>query len=85
MFSWANSHATEADFFKEVDRVKGKKERLNVIRDILNEANKNRSLTNKEVWEFLKCMDVLEYDLFQSGSTDLSYFLNLIKLSKRQY
>jgi hypothetical protein len=82
IFNWANSHATEADFINEVNRIKGKKERLEIIRNILKEANGNVALTDKEIWEFTKCMDVLEYDLLQSGSVDQAYFLNLIKLSK---
>lgn len=82
IFNWANSHATEADFINEVNRIKGKKERLEIIRNILKEANSNVALTDKEIWEFTKCMDVLEYDLLQSGSVDQAYFLNLIKLAK---
>lgn len=82
IFNWANSHATEIDFINEVNRIKGKKERLEIIQNILKEANGNVALTDKEIWEFAKCMDVLEYDLLQSGSVDEAYFLNLIKLSK---
>ncbi|KEO73668.1 hypothetical protein [Anditalea andensis] len=84
IFNWSNSHATEIDFINEVNRIKGKKERLKIIRNILNEANWNVALTDKEIWEFAKCMDVLEYDLLQAGSVDQTYFLNLIKLSKNR-
>src|SRR5690606_18553427 len=80
LFNWANSHATETDFINEVIRIKGKKERLEIIRNILKEANGNVVLTDKGIWEFTKCMDVLEYDLLQSGSVHKTYFFNLIKL-----
>lgn len=82
LFNWATNHATEADFITEVNRIKGKKDRLNVFREVLKEANNNTNLTDKELWEFLKCVDVLEYDFLNEGSVDKTYFLNLIKLSK---
>ena len=82
LFNWATNHATEADFITEVNRIKRKKDRLNVFREVLKEANSNTDLTDKELWEFLKCVDVLEYDFLNEGSVDKTYFLNLIKLSK---
>jgi hypothetical protein len=82
LFNWAANKATETDFISEVNRIKGKKERLEVFREVLKEANNNTALSDKELWEFLKCVDVLEYDFLNEGSIDQTYFLNLIKLSK---
>jgi hypothetical protein len=82
LFNWAVNHATEIDFISEVNRIKGKKERLEVFRELLKEANGNTALSDKELWEFLKCVDVLEYDFLNQGSVDETYFLNLIKLCK---
>jgi dephospho-CoA kinase len=82
LFNWAVNHATETDFLLEVNRIRDKKERLEVFRAALKEANNNTDLTDKEIWGFLKCVDVLEYDLLNEGSIDKTYFLNLIKLSK---
>ena len=82
LFNWAKKHATETDFISEVNRVKGKKIRLEVFRELLKETNNNTDLSDKELWEFLKCVDVLEYDFLNEGSVDRTYFLNLIKLSK---
>jgi len=82
LFNWAGNHATETDFISEVNRIKGKKDRLTVFREVLKEANNNTVLTDKEIWEFLKCVDVLEYDFLNEGSVDKTYFLNLIKLCK---
>ena len=82
LFNWAVNHATETDFLSEVNRIKAKKDRLDIFRAVLKEANNNTDLTDKEVWEFLKCVDVLEYDFLNEGSIDKAYFLNLIKLSK---
>lgn len=82
LFNWAVNHATETDFHLEINRIKAKKKRLDVFRSVLKEANDNTDLTDKEIWEFLKCVDVLEYDLLNEGSIDKTYFFNLIKLSK---
>lgn len=82
LFNWAVNHATEVDFLSEVNRIKGKKERLEVFRQLLKEANGNTALSDKELWEFVKCVDVLEYDFLNQGSVDETYFLNLIKLCK---
>lgn len=84
LFNWAVTHATETDFISEVGRIKGKNDRLEVFRDVLKEVNNNTALTDREIWEFLKCVDVLEYDFLNEGSVDKTYFLNLIKLSKRK-
>lgn len=82
LFNWAVNHATETDFHLEVNRIKAKKDRLDVFRTVLKEANNDIDLTDKEIWEFLKCVDVLEYDFLNEGSIDKTYFFNLIKLSK---
>jgi hypothetical protein len=84
LFNWASTHATETDFVTEVNRIKAKREKLEVFRECLKESNNNIALTDKEIWEFLKCSDVLEYDFLNTGSVDESYFLNLIKLSKKK-
>lgn len=82
LLDWANTHATETDFVTEVNRIKGKKDRLDFFRESLKEVNNNTALTDKEIWEFLKCFDVLEYDFTNQNSVDEIYFLNLIKLCK---
>jgi len=82
LLNWAKTHATESDFLSEVNRIKAKKERLDIFQSALKEANDNNPLTDKELWDFLRCLDVLEYDFLNQGSVDETYFLNLIKLSK---
>ncbi len=82
LLDWANTHATDTDFVTEANRIKGKKVRLDFFRESLKEVNNNIALTDKEIWEFLKCFDVLEYDFTNQNSVDEIYFLNLIKLCK---
>jgi hypothetical protein len=82
LFNWASNKVDETDFISEVNRINGKKKRLEVFREVLKEINNNTALNDKELWEFLKCVDVLEYDFLNEGSIDKTYFLNLIKLGK---
>lgn len=82
ILNWANTHSTASDFVSEVNRIKAKKEQLDVFRAILKEANNNVELTDEALWEFLKCVDVLDYDFLNEGSTCKTNFLNLIKLCK---
>lgn len=82
LFNWANNHATEIDFISEVNRIKGKKKFLDVFQESLKIANNNIELSDKELWQFIKCVDVLEYDFLNEGSIDKAYFFNLIKICK---
>lgn len=82
LLNWAKTHATEKDFMSEVDRIKAKKNKLNDFRAVLKAGNNDTDLSDNELWEFLKCVDVLEYDFTNQNSVDEAYFLNLIKLSK---
>ncbi len=82
VLNWANTHSTATDFVSEVNRIEAKKEQLNVFRAVLKEANNNIELTDEELCNFLKCVDVLEYDFLNEGSICKTYFLNLIKLCK---
>ena len=84
LLNWAKTHATEIDFITEVNRIKGKRNKLDVFKDVLKPLNNNTSLSDTEIWEFLKCLDVLEYDLTNQNSVDEIYFLNLIKLCKNE-
>ncbi|MDL5051516.1 hypothetical protein QQ054_36535 [Oscillatoria amoena NRMC-F 0135] len=82
ILNWAKTHSDETDFIKEIIRVKAKNEQLEVFRSVLKKINNNIDLTDKNLWEFLRCLEVLEYDFLNEGSVDETYIFNLIKLSK---
>lgn len=84
LFNWAKTHATETDFITEVNRIEAKKKRLEVFREVLEEANDNNPLADKELWGFLRCMDVVEYDFLNEASIDETYFLNLIRICRKK-
>lgn len=82
LLSWASTHKNEKDFLKEVERIKVKKEKLTVFSNLLKRANNNLDLSDKELWEFLKCLQILAFDFISESSTSEANALNLIKLSK---
>lgn len=84
ILNWAKTHATESDFYSEVKRISGKQKILEVFSECLKLANNGVEVNKEDIWCFLRCLDVLEYDFQNEGSTHRTYFLNLIKLSKRQ-
>lgn len=82
LFNWACNKAAAEDFMSEVNRISEKKKYLDIIRDSLQKANNNITVTDDELFGFVKCCDILEYDLQNEGSVDKANFLNLIKLAK---
>lgn len=82
LFNWACNKATAKDFISEVNRISEKKKYLDIIRVSLQKANNNITVTDEELFGFVRCCDILEYDLQNEGSVDKANFLNLIKLAK---
>ena len=82
VLDFAKSHATAVDFVSEVNRIKEKKERLELFRTVLKTANNDVALSDDEIWNFLKKLDILGYDFLGNGSIDETYILNLIKTSR---
>jgi len=82
ILNYAKNHTCATDFLNEVNRIKEKKDRLLLFQNIITEVNNGQTTSTAEIWRFLKCLDVLGYDLLNEGSVDETYLLNLIKLSK---
>jgi hypothetical protein len=82
LFNWAKHHNTYQDFFSEVNRIQVKKDALNIIVTAMESANDTNTIPQQTIWEFFKCLELLEYDFLNEGSVDESYIINLIKLTK---
>jgi hypothetical protein len=76
----ARTHTTESDFFSEIDRIQIISEKFAIFANILKDIDK--TITRGCVWEFIKCLDVLDYDFSNEPSHDKINFLNIIKLAK---
>ncbi len=84
LLNWAKHKTSSQDFFLEVNRIQVKKERLQVLTDVLTTVNHGTPLTDDEVWKFLRCIELLDYDFLQSGSVDESHVLSLLNLAKSE-
>lgn len=82
LLDWAKTHKDENDFFAEIERISIKKQYISLFSELLSEANQNEEVSQKQIWEFLKCFNLIAYDFTIKSSTNQSYFLDLIKLSK---
>lgn len=82
LLDWAKSKASPGDFFIEVNRINRKQNALKVFSDVLQKANAGTALTHERLWQFLRCLVLIEYDFGVESSTSQTNFLNLISLTK---
>lgn len=84
ILNWAKTHSSAKHFYKQVNRIKAKKAYLEIFAKVVAEINEGKKHTKKDLWKFLKCIELIEYDFLNTGSVDQSNFLNLIKLTRNQ-
>ncbi|RIV19397.1 ATP-binding protein [Fibrisoma montanum] len=84
LLNWAKSKASADDFYQEVKRIDSKVQVLKVLSDVLQKANNGQVVDQERVWQFLRCLVILEYDFGQESSNSETNFLNLIRLAKNQ-
>lgn len=65
----AYKQSNSEDFFSEVNRVKIKKAALDIFEESLTLA-KGETITEEELFQFLKCFHLLAYDFTAEASTD---------------
>lgn len=82
LLNWAKTHSSENDYLDEVKRIKEKEKYLDIFKNVLIQANNEQAISDKNLWQFVKCLELLEYDFLNEGSVDENYFINLIKLSR---
>lgn len=77
ILEWAKYKATLDDFNKELLTSQKKKRYFDLFKAIVEEEDKN--VTDQNIFSFLKCFDILEYDLGIDTSLCKSNFLTLIE------
>lgn len=80
VLNWARFNASSTDFFQEVNLSKQKQVRAEVFRTVLAKVS-SRTITDDELWRFLRCVELLDYDLKSTGSVDEAFLLQLINLA----
>ncbi|RSK38776.1 hypothetical protein [Hymenobacter perfusus] len=80
VLNWARFNSSSAAFFQEVGLSQQKQTRIEVFRTVLAKVN-NRVISDDELWRFLRCVELLDYDLKSTGSVDEAFLLQLINLA----
>lgn len=80
ILNWSNSKRTFAEYQIELQSSQLKLAEFKTFYDGLNSiADDGVSITEAEVWEFLKVVELFDYDFVNEHSVDKAYFLNLIE------
>lgn len=82
LLGWAKTHKDEIDFYSEIERIDVKKQNITKFSNLLKEANDGVEVSKKQIWEFLRCFNLLAYDFTIQSSTHQTHILDLLKLSK---
>ena len=79
VLNWARFNSSSIAFFQEVNLSQQKQIRVEVFRTVLTKVS-NRAIGDDELWRFLRCVELLDYDLKSTGSVDEAFLLQLINL-----
>ena len=80
VLNWARFNASSATFFQEVRRSQQKKDKVELFRTVLARVS-HQAITDDELWRFLRCVELLDYDLKSTGSVDEASLLQLINVA----
>lgn len=79
LFDWARCSEDENDFMARFNNnAKEKKKRLESIRTIIKKQSKT-DISDLKLWEFIKVLDVLDYDYDSANGKDMTNILTQIK------
>ena len=71
LLDWARTHG-KREFFDQVNSVAAKKNRLEIFKNVLETAH-GSGISQRALWQFMRCMHVLEYDFDTTNSVDLKF------------
>lgn len=79
LLEWARTSRDSAEFLRKVSLSTSssteKQRYLKIIRNLLSKS-KGESVTEDEIWKFLRCLVVIHFDLENAGSRDSTYCWN---------
>jgi hypothetical protein len=81
ILNWARAHAQSPSFFLEVRRIQEKTKRLEIFRAVLAKVSQ-APVADDDLWRFLRCVELLDYDFMTTGSVDEASVLHLLSLAK---
>jgi len=84
ILDWARHSQTSEEFFQKIATPKfssaDKREKLEVLRYHLEQANGSEALDDESVWKFLKCFYLIGYDLDSASGGVLPLLLSMLRL-----
>jgi hypothetical protein len=80
VLNWARFNASSTTFFQEVSRSQQKQDKVELFRTVLARVS-HQTITDDELWRFLRCVELLDYDLKSTGSVDEASLLQLINVA----
>jgi ABC-type oligopeptide transport system ATPase subunit len=80
LLNWAKLKSSFTDFENEVSKIEAKKKYFELFKSIIFQTDNN--VSDIELFTFLKCFDILEYDFGHQASIAKASFFTLIELSK---
>lgn len=80
LLAWAKAKDNSADFLVEVTRISNKKKYYNLFKSIISAST--ATVTDDDVFKFLKCYEILDYDLDQPASVTKASMLTSLALAK---
>jgi hypothetical protein len=76
VLAWARSSASASDFLERISTRRLANESQRSFRDLIRgklDAHTGRAVTDDELWNFLRCMVILRFDLSVEGSSDYAH------------
>lgn len=80
VLAWAKAKDNSADFLNEVTRITNKKKYYDLFKSIITATT--ATVTDDDLFRFMKCYEVLDYDLDQPASVTKASILTSLGLAK---
>ena len=83
ILDWTKYKNSYEDFYEELKASKQKLKLFEAFKTQLKKANGGKELSEKQLWTFLKCFNIVAFDFDFENSANKSNYLTLINKSKK--
>ena len=79
IIDWTKTHSSSSEWIKEIETIGAKKDKLVIFKQLIFIANNTIAPTNEELYSFMRCLILLEYDFSHNVSKDEGNLLRTIE------
>jgi len=79
---WSHTHATYDDWMVQIEVIQSKQDKLDIFKQLITNANNNTTPTNEDLYRFMRCLVLLEYDFSHNTSNSENNLLKTIEYYK---